>query len=62
MVSSSACLMDKNTLKLMPKRNERELLNYSGMKNVLVVEEPGFPGIKCLIDLPGLFMSLDYSG
>jgi len=54
--------MDKNTLKLMPKRNERELLNYSGMKNVLVVEEPGFPGIKCLIDLPGLFRSLDYSG
>jgi len=48
MASSSACLMDKNTLKLMPTRNERELLNYSGMENVLVVEEPSFSGIQYL--------------
>jgi len=48
MTTFSTCLMDKNTLKLMPTRNERELLNYSGMKNVLVVEEPGFSGIQYL--------------
>ena len=42
--------MDKNTLKLMPTKNGREplTLNYSGMENVLVVEEPGFSGIQYL--------------